>query len=637
MRIFVALILLLGLTTPAQARDRSRTPNYKGKVYQEIRVDDNGIFLIDSLGNETEVPSDRGTGEEGDVQEPETPEPPINITFNPPAGLYTDTIDGISRIGGSVIVEPNEYVLGDVMVIGGNATIKGRVSGTVTATGTVQLSPTAFVEGNVTGSPVMVESGSHVGGDISGKESGVPFPETDGAARNQENSFASAMQLLTWILIEFLIVLGLAMMFRKAADRIKEAYHANIFKMLLVGFLAEIFLLPTMIILIITIIGIPVALIALPLGVVAATFLGLAAFCLFVSDFVKSKDQGTPESRWKKVLTGFAILNVPMFGVWIGLTVGSEPMWIVSTIIASILFFIVLTASLGAALLTRFGFRNYRGARVIVEVSGGKAVPVTERAVAAGVKTVNARIAVGGGRLVIAKGTGDGGTVAELTGDYNSDKFSYDYAFNASSDQADLSFSTEARSKNLSGLEGKENDWKIALSPDIGFALDLNLGAAKATVDFSDLAVTKLDLDVGAADAHLDFPTPNKSELKLFKVDAGACKLKILHIGNSRFDRLEFDGGVGKFMLDFTGEFNFQAEANISVGLGSLSIVLPNHIGVRLQADNKWLSSIDFARHKLVWVAGQGGVYQTENYESAAGRLNLSLEIGLGSADLQFK
>ena len=62
---------------------------------------------------------------------------------------------------------------------------------------------------------------------------------------------------------------------------------------------------------VITIIGIPVALIALPLAVVAAGFLGFSAFCMYLSDFIRSNDRlpapmttearnstvSTPESR----------------------------------------------------------------------------------------------------------------------------------------------------------------------------------------------------------------------------------------------------------------------------------------------------------------------------------------------------
>ncbi|TFH65867.1 MAG: hypothetical protein E4G91_00850, partial [Candidatus Zixiibacteriota bacterium] len=54
-------ILLIGLIVPAVAGDRLKSDEYKGKVYKEIRVDDRGILLIDTLGNEHEVlPSGEG-------------------------------------------------------------------------------------------------------------------------------------------------------------------------------------------------------------------------------------------------------------------------------------------------------------------------------------------------------------------------------------------------------------------------------------------------------------------------------------------------------------------------------------------------------------------------------------------------
>lgn len=637
-RTFAVLVLSLGLIIPTYARSKSKSTEYKGKVYQEIRIDDKGIFLVDSLGNETEISVGDESEGESHIPEPPVQIPPLNVTIDIPPGLYTDTIDAINRIGGSVTIDPNVYVLGDVTVVGGNATIKGRVGGSITSTGKVHVASSGIVEGNVTGSKVIEDPDSRVLGRVSEQDYiGFPLPQRDWANRGVSETGLSAFVLFVWLILQLGITLGIALLFRKPTDRIKEAFHANIFKMLMVGFLTEIFLLPVVIVLIITIIGIPIALIALPLGLVAAALMGLAAFCLFISDFVKTKEGGVEPSRLMKVVIGFVILQVPTMGIVLGLMIGSPAMWIVFTIIASLLFFIVMTASFGAALLTRFGSRDYRGSKITARVSGGHFTATTERAIDENVRKVNARIGLGAGQFDIVAAKSAPGLVAELIGGCDCEKSSYSYAFTPSGEVADLNFSTAMRSNNISDVQGGANDWKICFSPDIELNLDLDIGAARTIGDFANLALARLDLDVGAADARFDFSSLNKMALKTFKVDAGACKLQIVNIGNSRFEKLEFSGGVGKFLLDFSGEFNYRAEARISVGMGAITIELPSKIGVRLRADRHWLNSIDFSKHKLVWVAGQEGVYQTENFDSAAGQLELTLDVGMGSANLEFR
>ncbi|MCX6831171.1 MAG: polymer-forming cytoskeletal protein [candidate division Zixibacteria bacterium] len=177
MRRLLLTILLIGLVVPA-AGDRLKSDDYKGKVYKEIRVDDRGILLIDTLGNEHEVIESGERGSSGERQSQVTPVPPFPSDADIPEGFYTDTIIGISRIGGSVTVDANEYVDGSVVVVG-NATIKGRVSGSVTATGRVRIASTGIVDGNVTGSKVTEEPGAQVVGRISEQHISIPFPESE--------------------------------------------------------------------------------------------------------------------------------------------------------------------------------------------------------------------------------------------------------------------------------------------------------------------------------------------------------------------------------------------------------------------------------------------------------------------------
>jgi predicted membrane protein len=94
---------------------------------------------------------------------------------------------------------------------------------------------------------------------------------------------------------------------------------------------------------------------------------------------------------------------------------------------------------------------------------------------------------------------------------------------------------------------------------------------------------------------------------------------------------------MGDFTLDFTGEFDYEAEAQISVGMGSIEIILPSELAVRLETEENWFNSIDIPRSRFHKVRGRDGIWETENWDKAGGRLTLILDIGMGSADIRFR
>jgi hypothetical protein len=627
-------ILLIGLVVPAIARDRLKSDDYKGKVYKEIRVDDRGILLIDTLGNEHEVIESGEGGSSGERQPQVEPVPSYPNEADIPEGFYTDTIIGINRIGGSVTVDANEYVDGSVTVVG-NATIKGRVSGSVRATGRVRIASTGIVDGNVTGSKVTEEPGSQVVGRVSEQRISIPFPENEWPAKVRADPTQPLAIGLIWLLIHLAIAVGCAHIFEKPTERLRAVYHQNIFRALVVGLLFEIMLPVVIVVLVITIIGIPVAIIGLPLAIVAAGFLGFAAFCLFISDYVRAKNATSHESRFQQILIGFVILQVPVVGFFLGLVIGSNAMAIVFGIVSGMLLLIVFTASLGGAILTRFGSRYYGGRNESGVRIGPDLTAVSEKTIAPEVKSVNARIIMAAGRFRLTRCLA-AGVLSAVTGSYNRELLKYDYGFTPHGESGDFHFSTDSEGKSLLDLEGRESNWQIEFNSEIDLQLKTTVGAAKCDIDVGGLTLSRLDLEIGAADARVDFSTPNRNNLDNFVVEAGACKLQMINIGNSRFRRLQFDGGVGKFVLDFGGQFDYRAEAKVTVGMGSMTLIIPRELGLQLRADENWLSSLGFSKEHLVAVAGSG-VYETEGFDAAAGQLILTLEVGLGSANIAFK
>lgn len=352
----------IALTSGVFAQDR--TPNYRGKVFTEIRIDNQGIILVDSAGNEVMIPIGTSGSDEG-IAVPVPPTIPTDADFNPDD--FPVKISSIRKIGQEVTIEADEHVLGEVVAVGGDATIRGLVEGSVTATGTVRIVRGGIVIGNVIGNEVIEEQGSQVYGHVTEQNMSLPDPESWRGQRSEDAS-TSAIVGISVLSAMFLFTLAIAMLFRRPTDRVKALYSQNILKTLLIGFLAWILCLPVFLLLCITIVGIPIAVLGMPLAMIAAAFLGGAAFSLFLADFVKQKNGAVVESRFKRLAVGFAIGQVPSIGFFLGLIVDSEAMAIVCGIAALLLTLLVATLGFGGAILTRFGTRDYRNEKLTVSV-----------------------------------------------------------------------------------------------------------------------------------------------------------------------------------------------------------------------------------------------------------------------------
>lgn len=264
--------------------------------------------------------------------------------------------------------------------------------------------------------------------------------------------------------------------------------------------------------------------------------------------------------------------------------------------------------------------------------------PITKQVEAPELEQMDVELKLAVGTFDLYKQSAGKKAVAEFNGDYDETKYEYRQSFENQGKRGTFVFESELVNERKSiDIDAKDNRWEFAFAPEVDCRFDIEVGAAKAELDFGDMTVSDLRLDVGAADANIDFSSPNRTTLRDLKIDAGACDLEVRNLGNAKFEFLTFDGGMGSFTLDFTGDFDFEAEASIDVGMGSIDIILPEGIGVRLEAEENWLNSIDFPKRKFNKVRGRDDVWESDNFKTAKGRLTLVLDVGLGSADIKFQ
>jgi hypothetical protein len=106
--------------------------------------------------------------------------------------------------------------------------------------------------------------------------------------------------------------------------------------------------------------------------------------------------------------------------------------------------------------------------------------------------------------------------------------------------------------------------------------------------------------------------------------------VSLLGLGNSRCDEIEFEGGVGKVFLDFSGAWSTSSRVTVKMAVGELTLRLPRTVGVRMRMD-KFLASFE-----PVGLVRRGEWFQSRNYGSTERQLDIDLTAAMGGVKVEW-
>ncbi len=181
-------------------------------------------------------------------------------------------------------------------------------------------------------------------------------------------------------------------------------------------------------------------------------------------------------------------------------------------------------------------------------------------------------------------------------------------------------------------VQSEDNRWEMILSRKYKTDLSIDMGLCSADIDLGGIPLSYINIDVGAASGTIKFNEPNPIIADDIKIDAGASKLEVEKLGNANFKFLKFDGGVGKFKIDMTGEYKTNSRAEISIGLGKATIYLPSSLPLRVESETSFLSSVKFKNERKFNV--EDGFFESLDFAKSEVRLDLKIDVGLGSVDV---
>ena len=315
-----------------------------------------------------------GTSQPGRESALEQPSP----SSTSPTQSVTRRRGALVRFGSDVAVAADEVVTEDVVVIGGSADIDGQVEGDVVVVGgSARLGPRAHVQRDLTvvGGSLTRDPGATVGGDVNEVGLGGFGSGRFGPRMRRPGGFfgdgwplrgftpllrlgGTLVRLMLLILLASVVVL----VARTPVERVAERAAAEPFKSWLVGFVAELAVVP---VLLVTVVGLAVSIVGIPLlplvplaiiGLILVLLVGFSGVAQWLGRQVQT---GLGWSRSQPVaatVLGIGLLVLPLvLGRAIGLIGGLGAIATTFVIGGALIEYVAWTVGLGAAALVRFG------------------------------------------------------------------------------------------------------------------------------------------------------------------------------------------------------------------------------------------------------------------------------------------
>jgi hypothetical protein len=234
--------------------------------------------------------------------------------------------------------------------------------------------------------------------------------------------------------------------------------------------------------------------------------------------------------------------------------------------------------------------------------------------------------------LIISRGEAEKVVVVESATESDDSRVEIDYAIRNRVGYLAITLGDrDGRSEGNAGIDLSNFDrgkWTLKLTDAVPISIDVELGVGSGRFDLGGLQVKDFNLSTGASDVSLSFEEVNAATIEDINIESGVGSFAASHLGNAKFKRLRFQGGVGSCTLDFKGELDAEVDVDAEVGLGMLTIVVPDEVGARVLYEKNLLSHIDLDRD---FSASGEDEYVTDNYESARGRMNIRISSGLGN------
>jgi len=154
-------------------------------------------------------------------------------------------------------------------------------------------------------------------------------------------------------------------------------------------------------------------------------------------------------------------------------------------------------------------------------------------------------------------------------------------------------------------LDDYRYEWDLRLNDNLPMEMSIDVGAGSSDLALGSLSLTRLDIETGAGGLKLDLSD------------------------SSSLTRLDVEAGVGQVTVDLTGTWQDDLDANISNGVGELTLLLPSSACVRVDMEDG-LGVVN--THGLT---KDGNDYINDACDESEVTLRIDISAGLGAINLE--
>ncbi len=169
------------------------------------------------------------------------------------------------------------------------------------------------------------------------------------------------------------------------------------------------------------------------------------------------------------------------------------------------------------------------------------------------------------------------------------------------------------------------NKWNLRFGSGAPMNLTVQAGAYSGTWDLGGLRLQSLTWEEGASKSTIGFGQANLDKMDVFNFTTGASTVKLTGLANLNFGKMSFQSGVGTCTLDFGGRLKRSASVEIKTGVSNVTVVVP--IGTAARITLK--SAVSNTKTVGSW-NNVGSTYTTGKYDTAAEKLDITIDMGLG-------
>jgi hypothetical protein len=175
-----------------------------------------------------------------------------------------------------------------------------------------------------------------------------------------------------------------------------------------------------------------------------------------------------------------------------------------------------------------------------------------------------------------------------------------------------------------------EDEMELRLTREVPIRLTMELGAVRGEMDLGGVQLRSLDLATGASDAELRVSEPNRLEMDRAQIKVGAASFRARDLGHLNARAIQVEAGVGDVRLDLAGLGLRETDVQVSMGLGSVEIVVPTAAGVRLTRST-FLTSVNAPA-----LTREGDAYFSRNWHDAERRVDIKVDAAFGSVTVRY-